>query len=397
MACFPGPQSRRRVTPLSVDTQKGVVTRQAGRCSYESSIPASPFHVPPHQGRGSPEQGGRTETKLLNIREFRVFNCFPSPAELEPEWNNLDRSSVVDNERYLGRQIWGQQSVEHEPGTGRRIMRDNPRDQWHVVDRPDLHFVSDELWNRAQTTRAEIRAAVAAKGEPLARGKSGKHHSKHLFSGFAKCGVCGHAIASVSGGKGSPRFGCRRSWQEGHACPNRLTIRIKVAEPQILGKLQEELLKAATVDYITIAVEKELKKAFSTAPKDVGALRKQLDQEKRKLQNFVSALLQRDITRAFNMPSVMAADWTSAFSLTGETWVDAVLRPDRPAGRCISERHYRAKPEHSKAELCARDNVGVGQFDSMRTCRTAAIECLSCGAVSGASRFPAIDTQSGLR
>jgi hypothetical protein len=207
----------------------------------------------------------------------------------------IDRSkgaiqSVVDNERYLGRQIWGQQSAEHEPGTGRRIMRDNPRDQWHVVDRPDLRIISDELWDSAQTSRAEIRAIVAAKGAALARGKSGKHHSKHLFSGFARCGTCGGSIAAVSGGKGSPRFGCRRSWQEGHACPNRLTIRIKVAEPQILTKLQEALLKPATVDYITGAVEKELKKASAAAPKDVGALRKQLDQEKRKLQNLVSAL-----------------------------------------------------------------------------------------------------------
>ena len=90
--------------------------------------------------------------------------------------------------------------------------------------------------------------------------------------------------------KGSPRFGCRRSWQEGHACPNRLTIRIKVAEPQILAKLQEELLKPATLDYITAAVQKEVKKASAAAPKDVGALRKQLEQEKRKLQNLVSAL-----------------------------------------------------------------------------------------------------------
>lgn len=115
-------------------------------------------------------------------------------------------------------------------------------------------------------------------------------HSKHLFSGFARCGTCGGAIASVSGGRGSPRFGCRRSWQEGHACPNRLTIRIKVAEPQILAKLQEELLKPATLDYITAAVQREVKKASTAAPKDVGALRKQLDQEKRKLQNLVSAL-----------------------------------------------------------------------------------------------------------
>jgi DNA invertase Pin-like site-specific DNA recombinase len=217
------------------------------------------------------------------------LNAESIPGTRGKSWSKGAVETVVANERYLGRQIWGQQSVEHEPGTGRRIMRDNPRDQWHVVDRPDLRILSDELWNRAQTSRAEIRAIVASKGG-FARGKSGKHHSKHLFTGFARCATCGGAMASVSGGKGSPRFGCRRHWQEGRACPNDLTIRIKVAEPQILAKLQQELLKPMTVDYIVSAVQKEVKKASAARPNDVGALRKQLEQEKRKLQNLVTAL-----------------------------------------------------------------------------------------------------------
>jgi hypothetical protein len=98
-------------------------------------------------------------------------------------------------------------------------------------------------------------------------------------------------MAAVSGGKGSPRFGCRKSWQEGlSACTNRLTIRIKVAEPQILAKLQQELLDPATLAYITKAVEKELKKSAETSPKQAGSVRKRLEQERRKLQNLVSAL-----------------------------------------------------------------------------------------------------------
>ena len=205
-------------------------------------------------------------------------------------WSNSPVDRILKNERYRGRQIYGQQAVDREPSTGRRIMRNRPRSEWKVIERPELRIVSPELWTRTQATRKEVRELVASKSS-LGRGKSGKHHSKHLFSGFARCGVCGGAISAVSGGKGSPRFGCSRSWMNGRStCPNRLTIRIKVVDPQILAKLQEELLKPATLDYITSAIEKELRKASATAPKDVGALRKQLDQEKRKLQNLVSAL-----------------------------------------------------------------------------------------------------------
>jgi site-specific DNA recombinase len=137
-------------------------------------------------------------------------------------WNKTPISRILANERYLGFQIWGQQAVEREPATGRKIMRDRPRHKWKVVERPELRIVSDELWARAQATRQQVREAVAPR-QNLARGKSPKHHSKHLISGFARCAECGGSMAAVSGGKGSPRFGYRKSWQEGlSACMNRL-------------------------------------------------------------------------------------------------------------------------------------------------------------------------------
>jgi site-specific DNA recombinase len=191
--------------------------------------------------------------------------------------------------RLLTATIWGQQSVEREPSTGRKLMRPRPRSEWKVVERPEMRIISDELWERTQATRKELREAVASKGG-LGRGKSGKHYSRHLFSGFARCGECGGAITSVSGGKGSPRFGCAKSWQNGtSSCSNRLTIRIKVAEPQILAKLQAELLKPQSLAYITERLEKEIKKS-TTAPADGAVLQRRLEHEKRKLQNLLRAL-----------------------------------------------------------------------------------------------------------
>jgi hypothetical protein len=62
--------------------------------------------------------------------------------------------------------------------------------------------------------------------------------------------------------------GCNRSWNQGRsACPNRLTIRMKVAEPQILGKLKSELLKPQAPAYISTPLEREVHKAL-TAPED---------------------------------------------------------------------------------------------------------------------------------
>ena len=98
------------------------------------------------------------------------LNAEGIPGTGEKRWTKSPVSRILKNERYLGRQIWGQQSVEREPGTGRRIMRDNPRSEWKVEERPELRIISDELWARTQKTRAEVREAVAPKRN-LARGK----------------------------------------------------------------------------------------------------------------------------------------------------------------------------------------------------------------------------------
>ena len=212
------------------------------------------------------------------------------PAANGKRWSKSPVGRILKNERYLGKQIWGQQSVEHEPGTGRRTQRDNPRSEWRIEDRPDLRIVSDELWEKVQQTRAAVREAVAPK-QNLARGKDARFHSTHLLTGFAKCHVCGGAMTSVSGGKGSPRLGCRRSWQEGRSvCPNRLTIRMKVAEPQVLRKLQTELLTPKSLAYISSSVQREVQKALA-APNDVTRdIERQVEQERRKLQNLISAI-----------------------------------------------------------------------------------------------------------
>lgn len=205
-------------------------------------------------------------------------------------WNQTPVKRVLNNERYLGRQIYGQQAVEREPATGRRIMRDRPRSEWKVIERPEMRIVSDDLWHRVQATRKAVREAVAPKGG-LARGKFGPHHSKQLFSGFAKCGECGGTISIVSGGKGSPRFGCARSWRNGtSSCSNRLTIRVKVAEPQILEKLQQTLLESKTLAFIVKALDREQKKARSVVRNRDDDPVKLVDQNRRRLQNLVAAL-----------------------------------------------------------------------------------------------------------
>jgi hypothetical protein len=165
-------------------------------------------------------------------------------------WRAGTVRTVLQNEKYLGRLIWGRQSVDRRPGTRQRVMRENPRDQWHVQERSDLRIVSDELWERVQARRAEVRQAFGLKpgAQLVRRARNASLYSRHLLSGFGRCAVCGGAVTVVSGGYGSPRYGCQRSWKNGaDVCANRLTIRAKIADAALLAGFQAELLRLETV------------------------------------------------------------------------------------------------------------------------------------------------------
>src|SRR5262249_48229996 len=140
-------------------------------------------------------------------------------------WRDGPVKRVLRNEKYLGRLIWGQKTYARRPGTREEVARPQPRSEWRTLERPELRIVPDDLWARVQTRLEAVREAIPeAVGRRLMRGRKAALHSPHLFSGFMRCGVCGGAVTVVSGGCGSPRYGCQQSSRNGRAaCSNRLT------------------------------------------------------------------------------------------------------------------------------------------------------------------------------
>ena len=110
-------------------------------------------------------EGVGLTTIVERLRERHPGNRWQ--ALVEDQSRGFSRTSVTSAPD------WGQQSVEHDTGTGRKIMRDNPRSEWRIEERPELRIISDELWNRVQQTRSEIRKAVAPK-QNLGRGKDAR-------------------------------------------------------------------------------------------------------------------------------------------------------------------------------------------------------------------------------
>ena len=213
----------------------------------------------------------------------------PSPRGTPWTKNTVDR--ILRNERYLGRQVWGQTTYDRKPGTNRLVPRKKPRAEWHVKERPDLRIISAELWQRVIERRTALyNAHKIASGIATRRGRSGLF-SRHLLVGLTRCGTCGGAVSMVAGGYGSPRYGCPRSSHNGlEACDNRLTIMAKVVDPLVVSALQQELLRPEWIDAITEAVTDEVRTRLEDEPNQRAALIKRRDAVAKKLDSLLQAV-----------------------------------------------------------------------------------------------------------
>jgi hypothetical protein len=215
----------------------------------------------------------------------RLQEAIPGPWG--KPWTSGVVRRILRNEVYLGKLIWGRVTFERQPGSNRRVRREQLREQWKVHDAPELRIVSDILWQRVQTRLKEVRTALT--GKNLARGRLPGYQSKYLFSGFLRCGVCGGAVTVVSCGKiAGPRYGCPRAHRQ-HRCDNKIDISLKTLDGRLLEKLQTELQRPEVTAYIMKAVGERARQA-QEKPQNRAKLEKELSQERRKLQNLIRAL-----------------------------------------------------------------------------------------------------------
>jgi site-specific DNA recombinase len=198
---------------------------------------------------------------------------------------------LLRNERFIGKLIWGQTRYERRPGTRQLVAKSVPRAEWRTADRPDLRIISDETWTAVQARIALVGKAARQAGRGLMRGKNAALHSRHLFSGFMRCGTCGSAITVVTGGYGSPRYGCLRRAKNGPTvCDNHLTIRAKIADAAMLAGLQAELLRPETVSYISERLATALNDLTDARPRKRDELERARTGAAQKLKNLVGAV-----------------------------------------------------------------------------------------------------------
>ncbi|MDT0684582.1 recombinase family protein [Roseicyclus sp. F158] len=153
--------------------------------------------------------------------------------------NRLRGTGILNNELYVGKQVWNRLSYAKDPTTGKRVSRMNPEGEWEVTEIPELRIVEGELW---QAVRSRQGALVSA-------GTSvpvwDRRRPKFLFSGLMRCACCGGGFAKVS----RDAFGCSQAGNKGCAiCTNMATLKRVDLESRVLNALEHHLMDPGLVE-----------------------------------------------------------------------------------------------------------------------------------------------------
>jgi DNA invertase Pin-like site-specific DNA recombinase len=221
-------------------------------------------------------------------------------------WSPAAVHSMLRNERYRGHVFWNKtRAVRNLEGVKKGQQR--PKEDWVIVDVPELRIVSEQQWEKVQE---QIRRNREIFGWPRIGGMSRTAHAKdYLFSGLLLCSICGYRMVIVSGQGENARYGCPCHRFKG-VCPNRLQILRIHLERQLLKHIVENALRPEMLEYTTAEFLNRVERTsieFIESQKRAKADLPKLKAELRKLQiearNLGTAIAEYGIRRS---PTLMA-------------------------------------------------------------------------------------------
>lgn len=137
--------------------------------------------------------------------------------------------AMLQNERYVGREVWNRSRWVKDPDSGKRHRRERPRAEWIVRECEPI--VDQTTWDLAQ--RRFVRKQNRGGGVP-----------SYMLSGLLVCGVCDGKMIVAGGSQKRYICGTRHAGGE-HACTNRLGVPRLIAEKFILEPVTRDLLSPA--------------------------------------------------------------------------------------------------------------------------------------------------------
>ena len=182
------------------------------------------------------------------------------------------RNGILNNEIYRGIIVYNRQCFLKDPSTGKRVARENPQNEWHRQEVPELRIIDEDLWGAVQALRS-------ARGGPHLYQQ---RRPQRLLSGLLRCAKCGGRYSVVK----DDRMRCS-TWQNSRACDNTRTICVGEVEERVLSALRQHLLAPDVVAAAVDAYREERRKLSEQRKKQRTGLEREAVAIARRLAKFL--------------------------------------------------------------------------------------------------------------
>jgi site-specific DNA recombinase len=150
-------------------------------------------------------------------------------------------TGLLNNELYIGKLVWNRLRYVKDPETGRRVSRQNPKQDWIITDVPELRIIDDALWQRVKARQGAITDTDRVQNIKATKFWEKRRH-QHLLTGLLTCGCCGGGFASV----GRDYVACSNARKLG-TCDQRKSFQRNTLETAVLHLLRTKLMQPEAV------------------------------------------------------------------------------------------------------------------------------------------------------
>ena len=196
-------------------------------------------------------------------------------------------TGMLRNRLYVGERVWNRQHFVKDPGTGKRIARQNPREAWVITQVPELAILEAEVWAATQRRLEVGRRAVS---DPTGANRGGQlaaaRRPRWPLAGLVRCGLCQGPMSVVGSGG---RLGCSNHVERG-TCGNRRTVARDVLMSRVLVGLKERLLAPALVEDFARAYVAEVNAANRERGSRQAGLQAQMATLDRQIRNLLELI-----------------------------------------------------------------------------------------------------------
>jgi site-specific DNA recombinase len=113
------------------------------------------------------------------------------PSTIHGNWQR--GTGILNNELYIGKQVWDSLRHIEDAQTGKRISRLNSPSEWNIREVPELRIIDQELWDPVKARQEALQGNRSRGSGP---GYWDRRRPRYLFTGLMRCGMCGGGVVT---------------------------------------------------------------------------------------------------------------------------------------------------------------------------------------------------------